>query len=111
MLSLLVLVICGIGIAFFSTQNTQTVDVLFGEYMIAKVPVYMVVLVTFCLGVLVSYILSTMNTLSASMKLHGKDAKIKEDKREIADLTRRLHKLELENERLQTTDQVIDESL
>jgi uncharacterized integral membrane protein len=112
MLSLLLLVICGIGIAFFSTQNTQTVDLTFLDYSTADVPVYMVVLVAFLSGIFICYIINTVNALSSSMKIHGKDTKLKESRKEIEELTRRIHKLELENERLQTqTDDVDDVAL
>ena len=40
--------------------------------------------------------------------MHGKDNKIKQGKDEIVDLTKQIHQLELENERLKNNSTVIE---
>ena len=43
-----------------------------------------------------------------SFAMHGKDNKIKQTKSEVVDLTKQIHQLELENERLKNNSTVIE---
>ncbi|PIR80177.1 MAG: hypothetical protein COU25_01415 [Candidatus Levybacteria bacterium CG10_big_fil_rev_8_21_14_0_10_35_13] len=100
MLALIVLFIFGIGIAFFATQNTQAISLTFANYSIHGVPVYIVVLVSLLLGFAVSWIISRVDVISSAFKIHGKESTIKNANKQISELTKKVHQLELENERL-----------
>lgn len=100
MLTLIVVLIFGIGVAFFATQNAQQVSVTLANYELTSVPMYVVVLASLLLGISTAWIISLVGSISSTLTIHGKDTKIKESKKEIADLIKRIHQLELENEKL-----------
>ncbi len=100
MFALIVLVVFGIGVAFFATQNTQTVSVVVGNYSWTGIPLYLIVLGSMLLGFVVNWIINIVNGISSAIKVHGKESTIKDANKQIAELTKRVHQLELENERL-----------
>ena len=93
-------VIVGLGIGYFATQNTSLINLNFGPYLAPNIPLYLVVIGAVLLGLLLAWIFSLVNSLSSKITLHGKENKIKEDGKTIAELTREIHQLELENTRL-----------
>ena len=100
MFALIILFVFGIGIAFFATQNTQTISITLANYPLTDVPLYLIVLVSLLLGFVVSWILSLVDVISSALNIHGKEGAIKDANKQIAELTRNVHQLELENERL-----------
>lgn len=100
MFVLVVLVLFGIGGAFFATQNTQTVSITLANYFLRGVPLYLIVLGSLLLGFIVSWLISLVDVVSSAFKNHGKDSALKEAHKQVAELTKRVHQLELENERL-----------
>jgi putative membrane protein len=99
-LSLIVILLVGSLVAFFATQNTQTTTVTLANYPLTDVPIYMIVLISLVLGIGVSWFLSLFGSISSFFTLKNKETKIKAGNREITALTKRIHTLELENERL-----------
>lgn len=93
-------VIVGSGIAYFATQNTNLISLHLGPYLTPEVPLYFVIIGTLLLGLLLSWIFSLVNSISSKMTLHGKENEIKKDEKTIAELTKEIHQLELENTRL-----------
>ncbi len=100
MFALIVLVVFGIGVAYFATQNTQATSIVLGGYTLTGTPLYLIVLGSLLLGFVVSWIISLVDVISSALKIHGKDSAIKDSNKQIAELTKRVHQLELENERL-----------
>lgn len=100
MFALIVLFIIGIGVAFFATQNTQTVYVTLANYNLRGIPLYIIVLGSLLLGFVVSWIISLVDVISSALKIHGKESTIKNANKQISELTKKVHQLELENERL-----------
>jgi uncharacterized integral membrane protein len=100
MFALIILIISGAGFAYFATQNTQDVSINLFQYSISDIPLYVVVLATLLIGFLISWIISVFGSVSNSMKIFGKNSKIKESSKEIDNLIKRIHDLELENENL-----------
>ena len=101
MLALLVLIVFGIGVAIFATQNTQISAINLGNYTLANVPVYFLVLLALLMGIFISWIISLLGSITSSLTIYGKDTKIKKSSKEIDDLNERIHDLELENTKLQ----------
>ena len=93
-------VIVGLGIGYFATQNTNLISLHLGPYITPEVPLYFVLIGTLLLGLLLSWIFSLVNSLSSKMALHGKENEIKADEKTIAELTKEIHQLELDNTRL-----------
>jgi putative membrane protein len=100
MFAFIILVIFGIGVAFFATQNTQTISITLANYPLTGIPTYLIVLCSLLLGFLVSWIISFVDVISSALKIHGKESTIKKANKQIAELTKKVHQLELENERL-----------
>lgn len=93
-------VIVGLGIGYFATQNTTLISLYLGPYITPRIPLYLVVIGTLLLGLLLAWVFSLVNSFSSKITLHGKENKIKEDEKTIAELTKEIHQLELENIRL-----------
>ena len=100
MFALIVLFIFGIGVAFFATQNTQAISITLANYPLTGIPLYLIVLVSLLLGFVVSWIISFVDVIASALKMHGKENMIKNANKQISELTKRVHQLELENERL-----------
>ncbi|MBI2596350.1 DUF1049 domain-containing protein [Candidatus Daviesbacteria bacterium] len=93
-------VIVGLGIGYFATQNTNQISLYFGPYAVSNTPLYLVVISALLMGLLLAWIFSLVNSFSSKITLHGKENKIKEDEKTIAELTKEIHQLELDNTRL-----------
>ena len=100
MFSLIILALLTIGVGYFATQNTGTVALNFGYKVIDNIPIYIAVLVPFFIGLVSAWLTNIKNDLEHK---HIKN-RLKEDlndaRNEVADLTKRVHKLELENTKL-----------
>lgn len=100
MLALILLILFSLGMAFLATQNTGTVDIRMGSYLLPRIPVYMIVFGSMLLGIFVSWLLSLLGTISSSLTIHGKDAALKKANDAIERLKEDKHALELEIARL-----------
>lgn len=101
MITLILLVLGSIAAALFATQNTTFGVITFGSYHL-QVPIYLIVLISTLIGLLVSAVITFISSIVASLEIHGKDSKIKEGKKTVAELTKHIHQLELENVQLKT---------
>lgn len=95
--------------AFFATQNTSTVTLNFGNYVLPNIPLYFVVLVSFLIGLLLAFTLHIIKDLSASLTISGERGKVKKLKGELTDVTKTAHQLEIENAKLKTQKGVPDD--
>lgn len=100
MLTLIVIVLLGLGFAFLATQNTATATFNLLGYA-WTLPMYMIVFGALLIGFFISWIVSSISTLGAWSSLHGKDRKIKESRQAVAQLQSKIRELELENAKLQ----------
>jgi uncharacterized integral membrane protein len=100
MLTLIVIVLFGLGFAFLATQNTAAATFNLLGYT-WTLPMYMIVFGSLLIGFFISWIVSSIGTLGAWSSLHGKDRKIHEGQQTAAQLQSRIRELELENAKLQ----------
>ncbi|MFA6602211.1 MAG: lipopolysaccharide assembly protein LapA domain-containing protein [Candidatus Shapirobacteria bacterium] len=100
MLILILILIIGTALVYISKYNFAPVSVNLGNSIITGIPLFYVIIGSFIVGLILSYILQLLRAISTSWTLRGKNKEIKEDKDEILELTRRIHQLELENEKL-----------
>jgi hypothetical protein len=70
------------------------------QYTISDVPLFYVIVGSILTGMLVSYLVYLIHVVTAALKLRGKDKELKKEKNEVLELTKRVHQLELENEKL-----------
>lgn len=101
MFSLILLVIVGLGFGYFATQNTQQIAITLANTPVPGIPLYIVIGITLIIGFAICWIISLTDTFSTFFRMRGKDGKIKDSKKSINDLSKKVHDLEIENARLQ----------
>lgn len=99
-MALLILIVFGLGMAVFATQNTGVVHLILGSYLFAGIPLYIVVFGAIILGVFISWLISMVDSLSSLMAIKGKDAALKQERKVIKDLEKQNESLLLEIEKL-----------
>ena len=102
MVTLVILIVTGIAAAWFATQNTQVTTLTLAQYSFTDIPVYLVVLGAVLLGILVSFVIHFFNSLGSTLALHGKEGTLASARKEITDLSKEVHQLQIENARLKT---------
>ncbi len=100
MFTVILLVILALGFSYFATLNTQPAIVTIPGYAQLQIPLYILMGITLVLGLSFFWLISLLDSLSAAMKLRGKEHVIKDAKATIHDLTQRINKLEIENAKL-----------
>ena len=106
MLSLLILVVFGLGVGLFAAQNTGIVHIALGNYFVGGVPLYVIVIGSMLLGIFVSWLLSLVTSISSSLRFHGKVAELKEAYRTIESLNKENNALLRENAHLKGEQEV-----
>ena len=102
MLTLIATVILALVFALFATQNTGSVSLNFGLYVLGSIPIYIVVLIPLLIGLLAAFFIHIAKDLSSSLTMNEQKDKIKTLKMDLAETTKKVHKLELENTKLKT---------
>jgi len=100
MLTLILLLVVGSFLVYISKFNFAPVTLNLGFYVLTDIPLFYIVAGSLLIGLVMSYLIHLVNSISTSFTLRGKNKVIKNDKDEILELTRRVHQLELENEKL-----------
>ncbi len=80
----------------------------FGPYIFSDIPLFYIIVGSLLIGLSLSYFTALVRSISTGFTIRGKDKKIKQTKNEIVDLTKRIHQLELENEKLKNNSSVIE---
>lgn len=97
---LILLLIVGSALAYISQDNLMPVSVHVGQYVFEGIPLFYVIMVSLITGLLLSYVINLTHAISGSWVLRGKNKKIEKGEDEVLELTKRVHQLELEKERL-----------
>lgn len=100
MLVLILLLVVGAVLVYISKFNFTPVSVNLGMYVFSDIPLFYVIIGSMVTGLVLSYVVYFVHGISTSLTLRGKDKEIKENKDEGLELTKRVHQLELENEKL-----------
>jgi len=98
--TLILTILFGLIIAYFATQNTGTLSLNFLNYTVPGIPTYIAIVGALLIGLFISWLISTVNDIGTGFTLRGKESKIKDYKKENAELIKRIHQLELENARV-----------
>lgn len=80
----------------------------FGTYVFSDIPLFYIIIGSLLTGLGLAYLIDLVNSIFTGFTMRGKDNKIKQTKSEIVDLTKQIHQLELENERLKNNSTVIE---
>jgi hypothetical protein len=100
MFTLILFIVLALGYGYFATQNTALVSIVLPYLTIPDIPMYVIIGVTLLIGLTLSWLISLVDGLFATMALHGKDSTIKNAKRTNAELSRKINELEIENAKL-----------
>lgn len=103
MSTLIIFVLFGLGFAYFATQNTAFIEVNIAQNLF-RLPLYMLVGISFLAGLLIAGVVYVMNNIVSSMTIYSKDSKIKEKQQTVEELAEKVHQLELENSNLKGHD-------
>ncbi|MEI6532416.1 MAG: LapA family protein [Candidatus Roizmanbacteria bacterium] len=109
MFRLILLAVFSLGVAFFASQNTSTVPIYFWNYSVDRMPVFGIMLISFLIGLLLNWILSSFKFFQYHNHLKNKSSKLAEAEKNISHLTKRIHQLEVENAELLSNTSSLDE--
>jgi uncharacterized integral membrane protein len=100
MMILILLLVIGGFLAYLSHDNLIPVSLRLGPYIFSDVPLFYVILGSIIVGLVVAYLINLIPAISQFFQLQGKENEIKKNKNKVLELTKRIHQLELENEKL-----------
>ena len=100
MITLILVLLVGAIFVYLAQNNLAPVTLHLGSTVITNIPLFYVIIGSLLTGLVLAYLIHLVNSIFVAFSMHGKDTKIKQAKSEIANLTKRIHQLELENERL-----------
>ncbi len=100
MLILILLLVVGGVMVYLAQNNLTLVSLHLGTYVFSGIPLFYIIVGSLLIGLGLAYLIYLVNSILAAFVMHGKDNKIKREESEIVDLTKRIHQLELENEKL-----------
>jgi uncharacterized integral membrane protein len=100
MLTLILLLIVGSALAYISQYNLTPVSLNLGYYVFSDMPLFYVIIGSLLTGLILATLIHSFRDISASLTIRNKRKEIKKNKNEVLELTRRVHQLELENEKL-----------
>lgn len=106
MFTLILLLITGAVMAYLAQNNLIPVTLHFGRYVFPGIPLFYIIIGSFVMGLALAYLTHLVNAIFTTFAMYGKDNKIKQTKGEVVNLTKRIHQLELENERLKNNSTV-----
>jgi uncharacterized membrane protein len=97
---LILLLVVGAVMAYLAQNNLMLVPLHFGTYAFSDIPLFYIIIGSLLTGLGLAYLIYLVNSIFTAFSMHRKDTAIKHGKSDIVDLTKRIHQLELENERL-----------
>ncbi len=100
MLVLILLLVVGAMLVYISKFNFMLVSVNLGWWIVKDIPLFYVIVASLVTGLILSYVAYLFNAIFTSFTLRGKDKEIKKGNEEGLELAKRVHQLELENERI-----------
>lgn len=100
MLILILSLLVGSMLVYISRFNFQPVSINLGFTVFSNIPLFYIIIGSLVFGLVLSYFISIIQSISTSFVLHGKNAEIKKNKGEVLELTKRVHQLEIKNEKL-----------
>jgi uncharacterized integral membrane protein len=99
MLVLILFLVIGSILVYISKFNFTPVTVNLGIHTFSNIPLFYVIVASVVFGLVLSYFVYLVRSISTSFTMRGKNKEIKKEKEEVLELTKNVHKLELENEK------------
>ena len=114
MIALILFIGFGLLFGYFATLNTSLVSVHFGTSSLGHVPMYVIILSSFGLGIVFTSLFYFVKSISSMYAIGKKKKELSEKEKEVLELTKRIHELELANTKLRAKngeEDTDDESL
>lgn len=100
MFTLILLLVSGGLLAYVAQDNLSPISVIVGPYVLSDIPLFYVIIGSFLAGLVLCYLFHLVHVVSSSWTLRAKQNEVREGKDEVLELTKRVHQLELENQKL-----------
>jgi len=108
MLTIIMFLVVGGVMVYLAQSNLSLVTLHLGSYVFPDIPLFYVIVGSLLLGLSLAYFINLINSIFVAFAMRGKDNKIKTTKIEVVELTKMIHQLELENERLKNNSTIIE---
>ena len=106
MLSFIFLLITASLLAYIAQNNFMLVTLHLGTYTLSNIPLFYVIMGSLLTGLVLSYCMQITRSIMTAFTMQGKNNAIKQGNRDIVYLTKRIHQLELENEKLKNNSSI-----
>ena len=100
MLILILLLVVGSILVYISKFNFELVSVNLGFYVFNNIPLFYVIVGSVVFGLVLSYLAYLFHSIFTSYTIRSKNHEIKKNKEEVLDLTKQVHQLELDKEKI-----------
>ena len=108
MLTFILFLIMGSSMVYLAQNNFMLVTLHLGKYAFSDIPLFYIIIGSLLVGLGSSQLVFLVNSIFTAFTMYRKDNKIKQTKGEVVDLTKQVHHLEIENERLKNNTTVIE---
>lgn len=108
MLTLILFLVVGGIMVYLAQNNLMLVTLHLGSHVFSDIPLFYIIIGSLLAGLGLAYLIYFINSIFTAFTMRGKDNKIKEGRSENVNLTKQIHQLELENERLKNNSMVIE---
>lgn len=109
MIILILLLVVGSGLVFISKYNFNPVTVNFGTFALTNIPLFYVIVGSVVFGLLISYLVHLVTSVSTYFAFRGKNKELQKEKEDVLELTKRVHQLEIENEKIKHEPEVTND--
>lgn len=106
MLIFIIMIVVGSVLAYVSKDNLMLTSLKVGPYIFASIPLFYVIIGSFLSGLILSYIIHFPQEISEFFLLRSKRNEIKKSRNNVLELTKKVHQLELENEKIKNNSKV-----
>lgn len=109
MLALILFVVFGIAFSLFATQNTGPISISFGsQNVFHNIPLYLAILLSVAVGLVFGTIFYFVKAISGQLTVRKLKQELERSHDEAIELTKRVHKLELEITKIKTKNGDVD---
>ena len=105
---LILLLIVGAVMVYLAQNNLQLVTLHLGPYVFSGIPLFYVIVGSLVTGLFIAFLIYVVDSVFTAITIRRKDKKIKETKSDVVELTKQIHQLELENERLKNNSTLLE---
>ena len=105
---IILFIVLGALMIYLAQNNVMLVTLSLGNYIFSGIPLYYVIIGSLLTGLGLAYLIYLVDSIFTGLAMHGKDNKIKRGKSDIVELTKQIHQLEIENERLKNNTTVVE---